>query len=850
MAAAAGFQTATAAISIVQLAYQTYQFVVEVAQAHQEAKTLSQKTNRLTDLVKTVCSRLDLRRTAPGPRLPSEEEKVIEETVDASLQACQECLLNLNRILRGLSPNEPLDVGSRFVRSVRFTLSASERQKQERVLETRIQELSMSLHLLQLLEHADTHNQLAELRRQVSQALAHLRSLLQQTSPDRSSVIIESQEQMEIPPDHPDYLGVQSLKRTIQVAQSVCGSYGSAFNPDSQSAVRMEEEFGSEYNDMVDVGAQDSTAVVLPEMLPRYDAAIEPEQAPSEVDSYSGFRIAEPMDDPIRTDSDPPELLSRWKSAQRMKAEEQIAKQNYPEAEKALKRAFKYGMELEQANCGFADRTEMRQLLIDIYVKQNRFAEAARELGSLVRERTNEDTTEQKLEIAMLWTSFARVHHCMFRSNRDRRNLEAADGHIRTAKRYAFGSAFGRLLALRKGGHIDEQRAEWRECVNLMAQILEDRDAVLEAEECRALYLGSETPSTLLQSPQDAENADGGQAEIKARLETPGRPNITNAIVFNMPEEFQTILDNIVKNRGDVDKRCDKRWTPIMYAVSCSHKNGCGCEKAIDKLVHHNADINATVPGDESRDETALHQAAARGNEQMVQLLISKGANKNSCAPYTPLVVAVQKNEVTVADILLDQGADAMVRNRDGWNLLHHAVAGNSFDALHRLLQDKHKEKSKDLIESTCTSGLTPLLLASQRVTRPGSYASAEELLRHGANPNAMDKSDRTALYYATSSRACTRERENLAILLMDNHADPMKTPEKHCSNFSFYPSVRMMMKERQALEAVRIRNGRESTELSRRDSLLSVDSSKTSASKRSFVTLFWSKSGSKKDKA
>jgi hypothetical protein len=109
-----------------------------------------------------------------------------------------------------------------------------------------------------------------------------------------------------------------------------------------------------------------------------------------------------------------------------------------------------------------------------------------------------------------------------------------------------------------------------------------------------------------------------------------------------------------------------------------------------------------------------------------------------------------------------------------------------------------------------------------------------------------MDTADRTALYYATNSRPWTKGRDDFAVLLMRNRADPMKTPEKYRSKFSVYPSVKARMNEQQALGAVLTRNNSEATELSWRDPLQRVDTVKTSASKKSFVIRFMSKSSSK----
>src|SRR5438876_6700269 len=117
MAASAGLQTATSAISIIQLAYQTCLFVKEVANAHDEAKLLSEKTSRLFGLVKSVHSRLEIRKQLRGscPAPPEEEE--IEDAIRSSIRACRQCLLRLNRKLRGLTTDQALNFQTRVVLS-------------------------------------------------------------------------------------------------------------------------------------------------------------------------------------------------------------------------------------------------------------------------------------------------------------------------------------------------------------------------------------------------------------------------------------------------------------------------------------------------------------------------------------------------------------------------------------------------------------------------------------------------------------------------------------------------------------------------------------------------------------
>jgi ankyrin repeat protein len=267
-----------------------------------------------------------------------------------------------------------------------------------------------------------------------------------------------------------------------------------------------------------------------------------------------------------------------------------------------------------------------------------------------------------------------------------------------------------------------------------------------------------------------------------------------------------------------------------MHAVACKHDPGCSCEKAIEKLVHHEADINATTG---PHNETALHQAAASGNDQMVSLLLSKEADKDASAPHTPLLVAVKNNQTLTADMLLDAGADPNLLNADKWSMLHHAVNSNAFDVLLTLLSSKHKDKIN--IESKSSTGGTALLLAAERASKPQNHALAEALLRKNADVNAVDSFGRSALYFATNGPRNT-ERENFVRLLMKYGADPALTPPKFRARFGQYMALKQANTELKKIDSgtgsesgskERVGRGSFSRELgvSRRDSGTTVSS-------------------------
>jgi ankyrin repeat protein len=65
---------------------------------------------------------------------------------------------------------------------------------------------------------------------------------------------------------------------------------------------------------------------------------------------------------------------------------------------------------------------------------------------------------------------------------------------------------------------------------------------------------------------------------------------------------------------------------------------------------------------------TPLDIAVGKGNRQMVELLLSKGANVNHRGVMrgTPLMTAVQARQLEIAKILIEHGADPSLAGPDG----------------------------------------------------------------------------------------------------------------------------------------------------------------------------------------
>ena len=86
---------------------------------------------------------------------------------------------------------------------------------------------------------------------------------------------------------------------------------------------------------------------------------------------------------------------------------------------------------------------------------------------------------------------------------------------------------------------------------------------------------------------------------------------------------------------------------------------------------------SSLVDGRDDLGRTPLHYAAWRGQREMAELLIAKGADLNSKTDrgHTPLYLAVRKNQRTVVELLLASGADVNAGNQFGERPIHSAGA-------------------------------------------------------------------------------------------------------------------------------------------------------------------------------
>ncbi|KAJ4264345.1 hypothetical protein NW762_005541 [Fusarium torreyae] len=143
------------------------------------------------------------------------------------------------------------------------------------------------------------------------------------------------------------------------------------------------------------------------------------------------------------------------------------------------------------------------------------------------------------------------------------------------------------------------------------------------------------------------------------------------------------------------------------------------------------------------RNRTPLSWAAQEDRSGLVKVLIRSGAllEEEDRAQYRPLMRALEQGHSTMAQLLIDEGADVNAQHsRFGWSALILA-ARRGDESTARVLIDKGA-----YIDAQDIHGWTALIWASS----VGKKDVVQLLIERGANTNAMSSFGWTALLYAS----------------------------------------------------------------------------------------------------
>nr|XP_045584457.1 ankyrin repeat domain-containing protein 17-like [Procambarus clarkii] len=193
--------------------------------------------------------------------------------------------------------------------------------------------------------------------------------------------------------------------------------------------------------------------------------------------------------------------------------------------------------------------------------------------------------------------------------------------------------------------------------------------------------------------------------------------------------------------------------TPLTLACAGGH------DELVQLLLARGADI-------EHRDKagfTPLIAAAFAGRAKVVETLLTAGANieaRTNFTQETPLCIACSGGKYKVVEILLQRGANKDHRSAVDYTPLALAAANGSVDIIKLLLNNGTEIDSR----TGSSLGISPLMLAAMI----GHVAAVKLLLDMGSDINAQIKYNwNTAL-----TLACFRGQHEVVSLLLDHKAN------------------------------------------------------------------------------
>lgn len=156
----------------------------------------------------------------------------------------------------------------------------------------------------------------------------------------------------------------------------------------------------------------------------------------------------------------------------------------------------------------------------------------------------------------------------------------------------------------------------------------------------------------LLERGADPEAKNSGQA---------------TALICAAEEQFEEIVELLLRNRASVGAKDQWEWTPLHRAQVKKESEG-----VTQLLLVYKAEVDARCV----KQRTPLHVAAEWGNTLTVPILLDHKADieAKDCAGSTPLHVAIEYRQPEMVIKLVEHGADVTARNSEGHDALTAAI--------------------------------------------------------------------------------------------------------------------------------------------------------------------------------
>ncbi|XP_024875378.1 serine/threonine-protein phosphatase 6 regulatory ankyrin repeat subunit B-like [Temnothorax curvispinosus] len=238
------------------------------------------------------------------------------------------------------------------------------------------------------------------------------------------------------------------------------------------------------------------------------------------------------------------------------------------------------------------------------------------------------------------------------------------------------------------------------------------------------------------------------------------------ALLLAVRSGYTDIVEILLKNRAYVNVNDLGNAAFLHLAAGRGHKD------IVNALITKGVDVDATYS-----NLTPLCFAAQEGYEEVVEILIARGANFNfiSDEHVTPLHLATTSGHGNVVKVLLDNKANINVKNNENRTPLELAVAHGHLEVVKMLLLQDYKKidinaKGNDdwtilhiasqrnnleiikylvdkgsNVNATTAFGLKPIHIAAVE----GCKDTVEFFFSKGLSINELDAANKTLLHYA-----------------------------------------------------------------------------------------------------
>ncbi len=138
------------------------------------------------------------------------------------------------------------------------------------------------------------------------------------------------------------------------------------------------------------------------------------------------------------------------------------------------------------------------------------------------------------------------------------------------------------------------------------------------------------------------------------------------------------------QNKTQIDARSPQDESALMMAALNGH------EELVKALIAKGADVNKT-------GWTPLHYAATKGHSSIIKVLLEKSAYIDAESPNksTPLMMAAMYGTFEAVKLLIDEGADILLKNDLNLTALDFARQANRADSAALLLKTVEAKRPK-----------------------------------------------------------------------------------------------------------------------------------------------------------